>query len=132
MAACGDGALIITGTTASLRGKPFTTAFAPGKAAQRSLAQSLARQYGKHGVHVALIIVDGIVDEPKTRERMPDTPPEAFVCPEGYADAISFLLRRKRAMVSRHHLQCACRQTGPEAVLMLFVAEGGGPCRSIL
>lgn len=96
MAARGDGALIITGATASLRGKPFTTAFAPGKAAQRSLAQSLARQYGKHGVHVALIIVDGIVDAPKTRERMPDTPQEAFVCPEGYADAISFLLNQRR------------------------------------
>ena len=77
----GDGALIITGATASLRGKPFTTAFAPGKAAQRSLAQSLARQYGKHGVHVALVIVDGMVDLPGNRERMPDTPREAFVCP---------------------------------------------------
>jgi NAD(P)-dependent dehydrogenase (short-subunit alcohol dehydrogenase family) len=96
MAARGDGALIITGATASLRGKPFTTAFAPGKAAQRSLAQSLARQYGKHGVHVALIIVDGMVDLPSTRERMPDTPQEAFVCPEGYADAMSFLLNQRR------------------------------------
>ena len=78
MAARSDGALIITGATASLRGKPFTTAFAAGKAAQRSLAQSLARQYGKHGVHVALIIIDGMVDLPSTRERMPDTPQERF------------------------------------------------------
>ena len=79
MAARGDGALIITGATASLRGKPFTTAFAAGKAAQRSLAQSLARQYGKAGVHVALIIVDGMVDLASTRARMPDMPDEAFV-----------------------------------------------------
>lgn len=96
MAARGDGALIITGATASLRGKPFTTAFAAGKAAQRSLAQSLARQYGKHGVHVALIIIDGMVDLRSTRERMPDTPQEAFVSPEGYADAVSFLLQQRR------------------------------------
>jgi len=96
MAARGDGALIITGATASLRGKPFTTAFAAGKAAQRSLAQSLARQYGKQGVHVALIIIDGMVDLPSTRERMPDTPQEAFVSPEGYADAVSFLLNQRR------------------------------------
>jgi len=96
MAARGDGALIITGATASLRGKPFTTAFAAGKAAQRSLAQSLARQYGKQGVHVALIIIDGMVDLPSTRERMPDTPQEAFVSPEGYADAVSFLLQQRR------------------------------------
>ena len=96
MAARGDGALIITGATASLRGKPFTTAFAAGKAAQRSLAQSLARQYGKQGVHVALIIIDGMVDLPSTRARMPDTPQEAFVSPEGFADAVSFLLHQRR------------------------------------
>jgi NADP-dependent 3-hydroxy acid dehydrogenase YdfG len=97
MAARGDGALIITGATASLRGKPFTTAFAAGKAAQRSLAQSLARQYGKEGVHVALIIVDGMVDLPSTRERMPDAPQEAFISPEGFADTVSFLLQQQRS-----------------------------------
>lgn len=96
MASRGDGALIITGATASLRGKPFTTAFAAGKAAQRSLAQSLARQYGKKGVHVALIIVDGMVDLPSTRERMPNRPQEAFLSPEGYADAVAFLLQQRR------------------------------------
>lgn len=97
MAARDDGALIITGATASLRGKPFTTAFAAGKAAQRSLAQSFARQYGKQGVHVALIILDGMVDLPSTRKQMPDTPEEAFVSPEGYADAMSFLLHQRRS-----------------------------------
>lgn len=97
MAERGDGALIITGATASLRGKPFTTAFAAGKAAQRSLAQSFARQYGKHGVHVALIIVDGMVDLPRTRASMPDTPAEAFVSPDGYADAVAFLLGQRRS-----------------------------------
>ena len=55
----GRGAIIVTGATASLRGKPFTAAFASAKAAQRSLAQSLARQLGPEGIHVALVIVDG-------------------------------------------------------------------------
>lgn len=55
----GKGAIIVTGATASLRGKPFTSAFAQAKAAQRSLAQSLARQLGPEGIHVALLIVDG-------------------------------------------------------------------------
>ena len=55
----GSGAIIITGATASLRGKPFTAAFAQAKAAQRSLAQSFARQLGPEGIHVALVIVDG-------------------------------------------------------------------------
>ena len=96
MAERGDGAVIITGATASLRGKPFTTVFAAGKAAQRSLAQSLAREWGKQGVHVALIIVDGMVDLPKTRERMPDRDPASFVSPDGYAEAVSFLVRQPR------------------------------------
>jgi len=55
----GKGAIIVTGATASLRGKPFTAAFAQAKAAQRSLAQSFARQLGPEGIHVALVIVDG-------------------------------------------------------------------------
>jgi NAD(P)-dependent dehydrogenase (short-subunit alcohol dehydrogenase family) len=55
----GSGAIIVTGATASLRGKPFTAAFASAKAAQRSLAQSFARQLGPEGIHVALVIVDG-------------------------------------------------------------------------
>lgn len=96
MAERGDGALIVTGATASLRGKPFTTAFAAGKAAQRSLAQSFARQFGKAGVHVAVIIVDGMVDLPGTRARMPDAPDDQFVSPQGYADAVSFLVHQDR------------------------------------
>ncbi len=55
----GNGAIIVTGATASLRGKPFTAAFASAKAAQRSLAQSFARQLGPEGIHVGLVIVDG-------------------------------------------------------------------------
>jgi NAD(P)-dependent dehydrogenase (short-subunit alcohol dehydrogenase family) len=57
----GSGTLIVTGATASLRGKPFTAAFASAKAAQRSLAQSFARQLGPEGIHVALVIVDGAI-----------------------------------------------------------------------
>jgi NAD(P)-dependent dehydrogenase (short-subunit alcohol dehydrogenase family) len=57
----GEGTIIITGATASLRGKPATAAFAQAKAAQRSLAQSFARQLGPEGIHVALLIVDGAI-----------------------------------------------------------------------
>lgn len=71
-----SGAIIVTGATASLRGKPFTAAFAQAKAAQRSLAQSFARQLGPEGIHVALVIVDGgigtddqIGDEGRLRPR---------------------------------------------------------------
>lgn len=55
------GTIIFIGATASLRGKPFTTAFAPAKASQRSLAQALARHLWPMGIHVSLIIIDGVV-----------------------------------------------------------------------
>lgn len=64
MRAKGKGAIIVTGATASLRGKPRTAAFAQAKAAQRSLAQSFARQLGPEGIHVALVIVDGLIGNP--------------------------------------------------------------------
>lgn len=67
MAARGSGVIAITGATASLRGKPFTSAFASAKAAQRSLAQSLAKDLGPKGVHVFYAIIDGQVDLPRTR-----------------------------------------------------------------
>lgn len=57
------GAIIVVGATASLRGKPMTTSFAAGKAAQRSLAQSMARRLWPEGIHVALLIVDGAIGD---------------------------------------------------------------------
>lgn len=64
MVARGSGSIVVVGATASLRGKPFTTAFAPAKAAQRSLAQAMARHLAPKGVHVSLMIIDGGVGEP--------------------------------------------------------------------
>ena len=59
MVAAGGGVVAVTGATASLRGKPFTAGFAPAKAAQRMLAQSLARDLGPKNVHVFYNIIDG-------------------------------------------------------------------------
>lgn len=55
----GEGCILITGATASLRGKPFTVGFAPAKGAQRLLAQGLARDLHPKNVHVGLFIIDG-------------------------------------------------------------------------
>lgn len=92
----GEGNVVITGATASLRGKPFTTAFSAGKGAQRNLAQALARKLWPEGVHVCTIVVDGMVDLPRTRAQMPDRGDEAFVSPDGFADAALFLCRQDR------------------------------------
>jgi NAD(P)-dependent dehydrogenase (short-subunit alcohol dehydrogenase family) len=59
----GRGNIVVVGATASLRGKPKTAAFAAAKAAQRSLAQSLARQLAPEGIHLSLLIIDGAIDD---------------------------------------------------------------------
>lgn len=64
MKANGAGNIIFVGATASLRGMPQTAGFAPAKAAQRILAQSMARHLGPQGIHVAVLIIDGQIGEP--------------------------------------------------------------------
>ena len=56
--------LIVTGATASLKGSARFATFAAGKFAQRALVQSLAREFGPKGVHVAYTIIDGGIDTP--------------------------------------------------------------------
>jgi len=94
MKAKGRGSIIFIGATASRRGGPRTAAFAPAKAAQRSLAESMAKSLGPTGIHVALIIVDGVVDLPRTRERMPDKQDAFFVDPAGVAQIAMDLCRQ--------------------------------------
>lgn len=59
--------LIFTGATASLKGSAQFAAFSTGKFALRALAQSLAREFGPKGVHVSHVIVDGVIDIPRTK-----------------------------------------------------------------
>jgi NAD(P)-dependent dehydrogenase (short-subunit alcohol dehydrogenase family) len=86
MKAARNGSIVFIGATASRRGGPRTAAFAPAKAAQRSLAESMARSLWPAGIHVSLIIVDGVVDLPRTRQMMPDKPDSFFVKPAGVAE----------------------------------------------
>lgn len=58
----GSGSLFFTGASASLRGRPNFAQFSVAKAGLRMLAQSLAREYGPKGVHVAHFIIDGVID----------------------------------------------------------------------
>lgn len=90
----GHGSIIIIGATASKRGGINTAAFAPAKAAQRSLAESMAKYLGPHGIHVALIIIDGVIDIPTTRERMRDKPDNFFVKPDDVANNVFWLTQQ--------------------------------------
>jgi NAD(P)-dependent dehydrogenase (short-subunit alcohol dehydrogenase family) len=67
----GNGTVIFTGATASLRGKPPFTAFASAKAGLRSLAQSMAREFGPLGIHVAHVVIDGGIDGEKLNSAAP-------------------------------------------------------------
>ena len=75
-----SGAMIITGNTSALRGKPDFVYFAPTKAAQRILAQSLARELGPKGVHVAYILVDAAIDTPRTRPIFAADKEDSYFC----------------------------------------------------
>ncbi|CDZ78822.1 putative oxidoreductase [Legionella massiliensis] len=87
----GKGSIIVIGATASRRGGINTAAFAPAKAAQRSLAESMAKHLWPQGIHVALVIIDGTVDLPKTREWMSDKPASYFVKPVDVANTVFWL-----------------------------------------
>lgn len=62
LAAQGFGSLLFTGASASMRGRPNFSHFASSKAGLRNLAQALAREYGPQGIHVAHIVIDGVVN----------------------------------------------------------------------
>ena len=68
----GRGTVIFTGASASLRGKPGFAQFAMAKAGLRMVAQSMAREYGPLGVHVAHVVIDGGIDGERLRSRFPD------------------------------------------------------------
>ncbi len=87
MLADGQGTLIFTGATASVRGNANFAAFAASKAGLRALAQSLAREFGPQGIHIAHVIIDGLIASPVIRERFPDA--EARLGPDGMLDPLA-------------------------------------------
>lgn len=80
--------IIITSASAATRGRANTAPFASAKAAQRSLAQSLARQLGPERIHVANVVIDGMVDLPRARNYLPEKPDDFFLKPAAVADAV--------------------------------------------
>jgi NAD(P)-dependent dehydrogenase (short-subunit alcohol dehydrogenase family) len=93
----GAGNIVFIGATASRRGNIRTAAFAPGKAAQRSLAEAMAKQLWPQGIHVSVIIVDGVIDLPRTRERLPDKPDSFFLNPADIASTVYWVTQQPRS-----------------------------------
>ena len=97
MVAAGHGAIITSGNTSALRGKPNFAGFAPTKAAQRILAESMARTLGPQGVHVAYIVIDAVIDVPWTRRMKPDADDDYFIQPSAIADTAFQIAHQDRS-----------------------------------
>lgn len=92
----GEGAIIVTGNTSAQRGKASFAGFAPTKAAQRILAESLARDLGPKGVHVAYLIIDAAIDVPWQRQLQPTKPDDFFISPKSIAAEVYHLAHQPR------------------------------------
>ena len=93
----GSGAIICTGNTAAYRGKPTFAGFAPTKAAQRILAESMARTLGPKGIHVAYLAIDAVIDLQWTRQRSPDAPDDFFCKPDDIAGEVWHLAHQPKS-----------------------------------
>jgi NAD(P)-dependent dehydrogenase (short-subunit alcohol dehydrogenase family) len=99
--AAGGGSLLFTGATASLRGRGPFVAFAAAKAGLRSVAQSIAREYGPQGVHVAHVVIDGGIDGERLRSNAPQHAAQAgthgLLHPDAIAETYWQLHRQHRS-----------------------------------
>lgn len=97
----GRGSLLFTGASGSMRGKPNFAHFASMKAGLRMLAQSLAREYGPQGVHVAHIVIDGVIDGEMVRSRFAEyleqLGEDGYLKPEAIAEAFWHVHNQRRS-----------------------------------
>jgi NADP-dependent 3-hydroxy acid dehydrogenase YdfG len=97
MMARGKGTIIVTGNTSALRGRANFAGFAPTKAAQRILAEAMARELGPKGVHVAYVVIDAVIDSPRQRERFPGRSDEFYIKPAAIADECFHVAHQDRS-----------------------------------
>ena len=97
----GRGTVLFTGASGSLRGKPGFAHFAAGKAGLRMLSQSMAREYGPLGIHVAHVVIDGGIDGDRLRARVPgiaeERGPDGMLGIDAIADTYWHLYRQPRS-----------------------------------
>ena len=94
----GKGTILITGNTSATRGKTNWGFFASTKAAQRILAESIAREFGPKGIHTAYIMIDASIDTPRTRPVLaPDKPDNFFAKPKAIADEMFHITHQDKS-----------------------------------
>jgi NAD(P)-dependent dehydrogenase (short-subunit alcohol dehydrogenase family) len=97
MVSRGRGTVLLTGATASLRGSARFAGLAVGKFGLRALAQSMAREFGPQGIHVAHVVVDGVIDTPRVRQMFPDLEEQRLLSPESIAETYWQLHQQERS-----------------------------------
>ncbi len=98
MIEAGEGAILVTGNTSATRGAAKFGFFAATKSAQRILAESIAREFGPQGIHVAYFIIDAAIDTPRTRPVLaPDKPDEFFTKPSAIAEEMYNVAHQDRS-----------------------------------
>jgi len=97
MIAAGRGSIVFIGATASRKGGARSPALSSAKFAQRGLAESMARHLGPRGIHVAVVVVDGVVDLARTRAFMKDKPDDFFIRPDDVAATVLHLAEQPRS-----------------------------------
>jgi NADP-dependent 3-hydroxy acid dehydrogenase YdfG len=97
MVAAGAGAMIATGNTSAQRGKASFAGFAPTNAAQRILAESMARELGPKGVHVAYLVIDAVIDLEWTRRRFANEADDFFITPAAIAEEVWHIAHQDRS-----------------------------------
>jgi NAD(P)-dependent dehydrogenase (short-subunit alcohol dehydrogenase family) len=90
------GTIIATGNTSAFRGKPRFAAFAPTKAAQRILCESIGRELNPKGIHVSYLMIDAIINVPWTRSLYPEKPDSFFIETDTIAAEIWHLAHQPR------------------------------------
>lgn len=110
----GHGAIMVTGNTSSFRGVPRRAAFAPTKAAQRILAQSLAKDLGPKHIHVGYITIDAVIDAPwletaagahaRPPADWPHKPEEFYADPKAIADEVYHIAHQHWSTWSFDHV----------------------------
>jgi NAD(P)-dependent dehydrogenase (short-subunit alcohol dehydrogenase family) len=102
MVTAGKGAIIVTGNTSAQRGRANFAGFAPTKAAQRILAEAMARDLGPKGVHVAYLVIDAVIDLEWTRKMFSGAPNEFFIRPAAIAEEAWHVAHQDRCAWSFH------------------------------
>lgn len=101
MRAKGGGNIVVSGATSAIKHSANFTAFTSAKAAQRAMAQSLAKHLGPEKIHVSYVIIDGVIDLPRTREMIKQggnkVDDDFFLQPDDIAEAVYYLTQQPQS-----------------------------------